>query len=68
MSDFARVMEMALAGGAAPEDISGKPPPSLSEAQAAAEAETAKAQPHQGEHAKAQQQPPQAEHQAREKK
>ena len=43
MSDFARVMEMALEGGATPEDISGKVPPSLAEQLAAAEAEAAKA-------------------------
>jgi len=43
MSDFARVMEKALEGGATPEDISGTPPPSLAEQLAQAEADAAKA-------------------------
>lgn len=50
MSDFARVMEMAIAGGAAPEDISGTPPPPLAEQQALAEKEAAKKAEHPGPH------------------
>lgn len=31
MSDFARVMEMALAAGTAPEEVTGRAPPPLAE-------------------------------------
>jgi len=45
MSDFARLMEMALAGGATPEDITGRAPPPLAEQLAEAEKAAAKAAP-----------------------
>jgi len=50
MSDFARVMEMAIAGGATPEEISGTPPPPLSETMAANEKAAEKKAEHPGPH------------------